>query len=55
MAQGGVLHGLRRSGGLRRCGALVVSVPASLDRPSRVRISASGLPAVWSEGRHITL
>ena len=31
----------------------LVSLP--LDRPSRVRISARGLPTVWSKGRQITL
>ena len=46
---------IRRCGGLgRRCGGLgVVSLP--LGRPARVRISARGLPTVWSEGRQITL
>ena len=39
---------------LRRCGGLgVVSLP--LGRPARVRISARGLPTMWSEGRQITL
>ena len=40
----------------RRCGGLgVVSLP--LTRPARVQILARGLPvpAVWSEGRQITL
>ena len=39
---------------VRRCGGLwVVSLP--LGRLARVRISARGLPTVWSEGRQITL
>ena len=41
---------------VRRCGGLVVSVPASIDRPSWVRISARRhFPTVRSEGRQITL
>ena len=32
-----------------------VSFSLPLDRPSRDRISARGLPTVWSEGRQITL
>ena len=36
---------VRMSGGLSRSsGGLVASVSASIDRPSRVRISARGLP-----------
>ena len=38
-----------------RCGGLAVGVPASLDRPSRVQITAQGLLTVWPEGRQITL
>ena len=53
---------IRRCGGLRRrCGGLprrygglgVVSLP--MGRPAWVRISARGLPTVWSEGWQITL
>ena len=35
----------------RRCGDLGGVAPLPLDRPPRVRISARGLPTVWSEGR----
>ena len=34
---------------------IVVSVPASIDYPSWVRISVQGLPTVLSEGRHIAI
>ena len=40
---------------VRRCSGLVVSVPASIDRPSRVRILARSLPTVRSNRRQIAL
>ena len=38
-----------------KCGGLWGLVSLLLDSPSRVRISARGLPIVWSEERQITL
>ena len=50
----GFLRSKKYSGILvkKRCGGLVVSVPASRS-PSPVWISSQGLPTVWSEGQQI--